>query len=59
VRSALLRKSLTDLTRRRARMLFTVATLALAGTLALALVIMLAPLRRAVRLKPGGALRYA
>ena len=33
--------------------------LALAGTLALALVIMLAPLRRAVRLKPGDALRYA
>jgi putative ABC transport system permease protein len=33
--------------------------LALAGTLVLALVIMLGPLRRAVRLKPGDALRYA
>ena len=33
--------------------------LALAGTLVLAPAIMLAPLRRAVRLKPGEALRYA
>lgn len=33
--------------------------LALAGTLLLALAIMLAPLRRAVRFKPGEALRYA
>lgn len=33
--------------------------LALAGTLVLALLVMLAPLRRAVRLRPGEALRYA
>jgi len=33
--------------------------LALAGTVVLALVIMVAPLRRAVRLQPGDALRYA
>jgi putative ABC transport system permease protein len=32
---------------------------ALVGTVALALVVMLAPLRRAVRFKPGEALRYA
>jgi ABC-type antimicrobial peptide transport system permease subunit len=31
--------------------------LALAGTVALALLVMLAPLRRAVRLRPGDALR--
>ena len=35
------------------------AGLALVGTLALALAVMLAPLRRAVRFKPGEALRYA
>ena len=33
--------------------------LALAGTVILALAVMLAPLRRAVRFKPGEALRYA
>jgi ABC-type lipoprotein release transport system permease subunit len=33
--------------------------LALAGTVLLALVVMLAPLRRAVRFKPGEAIRYA
>jgi putative ABC transport system permease protein len=33
--------------------------IALAGTVALALLIMLAPLRRAVRLRPGDALRHA
>jgi putative ABC transport system permease protein len=33
--------------------------IALAGTVALALLVMLAPLRRAVRFKPGEALRYA
>jgi ABC-type lipoprotein release transport system permease subunit len=33
--------------------------LALAGTVALALLVMLPPLRRAVRLRPGDALRYA
>jgi len=33
--------------------------LALAGTIVLALLIMLAPLRRAVRFRPGDALRYA
>jgi putative ABC transport system permease protein len=33
--------------------------IALVGTVALALVVMLAPLRRAVRFKPGEALRYA
>ena len=32
---------------------------ALVGTVLLALVVMLAPLRRAVRFKPGEALRYA
>ena len=33
--------------------------IALAGTVILALAVMLTPLHRAVRLKPGGALRYA
>ena len=33
--------------------------IALAGTVALALLVMLAPLRRAVRFKPGEALRYS
>jgi putative ABC transport system permease protein len=33
--------------------------LALVGSVALALLIMLLPLRRAVRFKPGDALRYA
>ena len=33
--------------------------IALIGTVILALVVMLAPLRRAVRFKPGEALRYA
>jgi putative ABC transport system permease protein len=33
--------------------------IALVGTVILALVVMLAPLRRAVRFKPGEALRYA
>ena len=33
--------------------------IALVGTVLLALVVMLAPLRRAVRFKPGEALRYA
>jgi putative ABC transport system permease protein len=33
--------------------------LALVGTVLLALVVMLAPLRRAVRFKPGEAIRYA
>lgn len=33
--------------------------IALAGTLALALVVLIFPLRRAVRLRPGDALRYA
>jgi ABC-type lipoprotein release transport system permease subunit len=33
--------------------------LALAGTVILALVVMLAPLRRAVAFKPGEAIRYA
>jgi putative ABC transport system permease protein len=33
--------------------------LALLGSVALALLIMLLPLRRAVRFKPGDALRYA
>ena len=32
---------------------------ALAGTVALALLIMLLPIRRAVRFRPGDALRYA
>jgi putative ABC transport system permease protein len=35
------------------------AAIALVGTVLLALVVMLAPLRRAVRFKPGEALRYA
>ena len=35
------------------------AGIALVGTVILALVVMLAPLRRAVRLNPGEALRYA
>ncbi len=33
--------------------------IALVGTVILALLVMLAPLRRAVRFKPGEALRYA
>jgi putative ABC transport system permease protein len=37
----------------------TYVALALAGTVLLALLVMLAPLRRAVRFKPGEALRYA
>ncbi len=35
------------------------AAIALAGTVLLALLVMLALLRRAVRFKPGEALRYA
>ena len=35
------------------------AAIALAGTVVLALVVMLAPLHRAVRFKPGQALRHA
>ena len=35
------------------------AAIALAGTVLLALLVMLAPLRRAVRFKPGEAIRYA
>ena len=37
----------------------TYVAVALLGTVILALVVMLAPLRRAVRFKPGEALRYA
>ena len=33
--------------------------LALAGTVVLALLVMVLPLRRAIRLKPGEAIRYA
>ena len=35
------------------------SAIALAGTVLLALLVMLAPLRRAVRFKPGEAIRYA